>query len=150
MRSLTTRSSRRPTAVPRWRAFGSIVARLNAGVRPMRVVLASLAAILAPAAIMIGSYVFGALQSPVADDGFLWVRVRGFSSVSLLVSAAYVVLLGLPVFILLRWRGLIRWWSCVGSGFLLGALPVAVLTWPLRYSELRTSASVDGVQTMIA
>jgi len=33
---LTTRSSRRPTAVPRWRAFNALAGRLNAGVRRHR------------------------------------------------------------------------------------------------------------------
>ena len=31
----------------------------------------------------------------------------------------------------------------------MGAIPEAILTWPLRYPELQVSAVVNGVQTMI-
>ena len=65
------------------------------------------------------------------------------------ISAAYVIVLGIPTFLLLRWRNLVRWWTTISGGFLLGAVPVAVISWPLRYSELRSSATIDGVQTII-
>lgn len=68
---------------------------------------------------------------------------------SLTVSGAYVVALGIPTYLLLRKLNAIRWWSTIGAGFVLGAVPVAILTWPLRYAELRTSATINGVQTMI-
>jgi hypothetical protein len=67
----------------------------------------------------------------------------------LAVSAAYVVILGVPAYVLLRKLNAIRWWSTTAVGFILGAIPLAILTWPLRYSELRGSASVNGVQTMV-
>jgi len=59
------------------------------------------------------------------------------------------VVLGIPAYALLRWRNAVRWWSTVATGFALGALPAAILFWPLRYSELKASSSSDGVQTMV-
>jgi len=54
-----------------------------------------------------------------------------------------------PAYYLLLKLRAIRWWSTILVGFVLGAIPMAVFTWPLKYPELKTSASVDGVQTMI-
>src|SRR5690606_5351122 len=63
--------------------------------------------------------------------------------------AAHVLVLGVPAYLLLRWRNWVRWWSTIASGFALAALPIALWSWPLRYPELKSSASVNGVQTMI-
>jgi hypothetical protein len=35
------------------------------------------------------------------------------------------------------------------SGFIMGAIPEGILTWPLRFTELQSSAVANGVQTMI-
>lgn len=58
-------------------------------------------------------------------------------------------MLGLPAYLLLRYLKLIRWWSTLSAGFILGAVPMAIFTWPLRYSDMKTSSSVNGVQTMV-
>jgi hypothetical protein len=39
--------------------------------------------------------------------------------------------------------------SCVVFGFAVGAVPAGVLAWPMQHPELHTSASVDGVPTII-
>ena len=115
----------------------------------MRTALAFLAATIGPALFLIGPYLYGSFQLPVADDGYLWVRVKNFSLMTLMASAAFVVFLGLPAFLLLRRKQLIRWWSAIGSGFALAALPMAVFTWPLRHSHLKGSSIINGVQTMV-
>lgn len=111
--------------------------------------LAFLAAALLPACLMALWYLYGQFQVFAPDDPYIWVRTRGWLLMCLMVSGAYVLALGLPAFLILKKLQAVRWWSTVGVGFVLGAIPPAVLAWPLRYPELRTSASVDGVQTMI-
>lgn len=115
----------------------------------MRIAVALTAAIVGPALLLIGPYIYGSFQLPVANDGHLWVRVKNFSLMTLMVSSGFVILLGVPAFLLLRWKRLIRWWSTIGSGLLLAAVPMAILTWPLRYSHLKGSSIINGVQTMI-
>ena len=46
------------------------------------------------------------------------------------VALAHAVVLGLPAFLILRRRGLTRWWISLASGFAVGALPYAVLSLP--------------------
>jgi len=115
----------------------------------MRIVLAVLAAIVAPAGIMIALYLYGQFTTFEAGDPYIWIRTRNFSIICLLVSTLYVVVLGLPAYLLLRWRHAIRWWSTLIAGFVLAAVPLAILVWPLRFAGPGSSASVNGVATMI-
>jgi hypothetical protein len=69
----------------------------------------------------------------------------------LVIAAGHVLVLGLPGFLALRKLNAIRWWSTVGTGFLLGCIPIAVWAWPLKYPGL-SSSHWDGekmVQTMV-
>lgn len=111
--------------------------------------LGFVAAILVPTGLMVAWYLYGQFATFEANDPYIWVRTRGFLLICLAVSAAYVLALGIPTYALLKWLSVVRWWSTVGSGFILGAAPMAIFTWPLRYPELRSSASVNGVQTMV-
>lgn len=111
--------------------------------------IAFLAAILLPACLMTLWYLYGQFQMFEPDDPYIWVRTSGWLLMCLMASAAFVIAFGLPAFLVLKKLKAIRWWSTVGAGFLLGAIPPAILAWPLRYPDLRTSASVNGVQTMI-
>lgn len=115
----------------------------------MRITFAVLAAILAPAGVMALLYLYGQFMTFEADDPYIWVRTRGFLIICLLVSAAYVVVLGIPAYLLLRWRNAVHWWSAIASGFVLGAIPVALIAWPLQHAGHNTSASVNGVPTLI-
>jgi len=115
----------------------------------MKLSLSFLAAITAPAVLMVAWYLYGQFEMFEPDDPYIWVRTSKFMFMSTAISASYVLILGVPAFLLLRWLNAIRWWSTLGAGFVLGAVPVAIFTWPLRYAEFKSSASVDGVQTMI-
>jgi hypothetical protein len=115
----------------------------------MRTVVAFVAAVLLPTFVVITWYLYGQFAMFEPDDPYIWVRTGRMLEICLSTATAYVVILGVPAFLLLRKLRGIRWWSTIGTGFILGSLPVAILTWPLRYPELRTSASVDGVQTMV-
>lgn len=114
-----------------------------------KTIIALLAAILLPACGMALWYLYEQFQVFAPDDPYIWVRTRSFFLMCLIASVAYVMALGLPAFLILKRFNAIRWWSTIGMGFLLGAIPFALFTWPLRYPELQTSASVGGVQTMI-
>jgi hypothetical protein len=115
----------------------------------MRVLVAFLAAVLVPTLSMAAWYLYGQFSSFPADDPYIWIRTRNFLVICLSVAGAYVVALGIPTYLLLRKLNAIRWWSTIGAGFFLSAVPVAIFAWPLRYSDMNTSATVDGVQTMI-
>jgi hypothetical protein len=114
----------------------------------MKITLAFLAAILVPVGLMAGWYLWGQFGSFKPDDPYLWVRTGHFLILCALISAAFVIALGIPAYLLLRWRKAVRWWSTIASGFILGAAPVAIFSWPLGYSS-GASASVDGVPTLV-
>jgi hypothetical protein len=47
-----------------------------------------------------------------------------------------------------------RWWinvlSSVAFGFGVGTVPATVLTWPVQHPKLQSSASVNGVPTIMS
>jgi hypothetical protein len=98
---------------------------------------------------MVGWYLYGQFAVFEANDPYIWVRTRGFAILCLVIAAAHVILLGIPAYLLLRWRDAVRWWSTILSGFVLGATPIAILAWPLRYAQPGSSASFDGISTMV-
>jgi hypothetical protein len=82
----------------------------------------------------------------------LWYTAKIASTAFVLtfaIAIAHAVLLGLPLFLAFRSKGWINVVSCVVFGFVVGAVPAGVLTWPMQHPELHTSASVDGVPTII-
>ncbi|MGM9481410.1 hypothetical protein ACS5PN_09490 [Roseateles sp. NT4] len=115
----------------------------------MKIVLAFIVAAIVPATLMTLWYLYGQFSMFPSDDPYIWVRTKGVLGLFAMISSAHVVLLGLPAYALLRWRNAVRWWSILASSFLLGAAPTAIWSWPLRYADLKTSATFDGVQTMI-
>ena len=114
----------------------------------MKITLAFLAAILVPVCLMAGWYLWGQFATFKPDDPYIWIRTGHFLILCALISAAFVLVLGIPAYLLLRWRNAVRWWSTIASGFVLGAVPIAVFSWPLRFSQ-GASASVDGVPTLV-
>ncbi|HSC08979.1 MAG TPA: hypothetical protein VLD59_19300 [Steroidobacteraceae bacterium] len=120
----------------------------------MRAVVASACGILAaaavPAALLVVPYAIGSLEH---EDAYAWVRIRTFATIALFISAVHVLVLGLPAFLLLHGLGKVRWWSAITGGFVLGCIPVGVWTWPMRYTDLKSTSSYwDGekmVQTMV-
>ena len=55
-----------------------------------------------------------------------------------------VVVLGLPTFLLFRCFGLVRWWSAVLAGFVLGTVPVAFVLWPYHPGSSSSYSAWDG------
>ena len=97
-------------------------------------------AALVPAAFVIAYYAIGTFFQPGAfEDSFAWVRIGNFSALALVVSAAHVFALGLPVAVLAIWTGQIRWWVAVLAGFAVGCIPIGWMSWPLKYPEMKTT-----------
>jgi len=127
---------------------GRLRRRLTPALGLMKTTLAFLAAILVPVGLMTGWYLWDQFGTFQPNDPYIWVRTRNFLSLCALISAAYVLVFGIPAYLLLRWRNAVRWWSTIASGFVLGAAPVAVLSWPLGFSR-GASATIDGVPTLV-
>jgi hypothetical protein len=65
------------------------------------------------------------------------------------VSAAHALLLGVPVYLLLRWQKWANAFTSVLAGALVGAGPVGVFLFPAGERWSGSSASVGGVPTMV-
>jgi hypothetical protein len=79
------------------------------------------------------------------DISFLW-------PVTFTVALAHAVVLGLPTYLLLRWRGWTRWWTSLVCGFAIGSLPFAVYFSPFdnaaSFSQLGDKVLIqNGVTT---
>jgi len=121
-----------------------------------RTFLAFLAAATAPGFLILLPLAAGIVSEPA--DPYAWERFSRLAMLILATSFLYVFVLGLPVFLLLRWLNAIRWWSVPTAAFVLGCLPVAIGNWPSYEPELQTTSShwngdrmvatmVDGVPT---
>jgi len=97
------------------------------------------------------SFLFAAL-APASVMAALWYTTKiapMVFAITFAIALAHAVLLGLPLFLILRSKGWINVMSCVVFGFAVGAVPAGVLTWPMQHPELHTNASVDGVPAII-
>lgn len=98
----------------------------------------------------IGATLLGALvpaaivSATLSGPGFL-----PLSLFALVVTLAHAFILGLPIALLYRakrwqWPGL-----AVATGFLIGAIPIGVLAWPLRHSPYHSTTRVNGILTNV-
>jgi hypothetical protein len=97
------------------------------------------------------SFLFAAL-APASVMAALWYTTKVgpmVFTITFAIALAHAVLLGLPLFLILRSRGWVNVMSCVAFGFVIGAAPAGVLTWPMHCPELHTSRPVDGVPTIL-
>ena len=76
--------------------------------------------------------VIGAVFTPVTRD-FDIESILAVALIFYVITAAVTAALGAPIFFLLRRRNLVRWWSALLAGFLIGAA-VSVL---LRLQTIR-------------
>ena len=112
----------------------------------MRIFAALLLAALIPTALMTAWYLYGQFSYFPSNDPYIWVRTRGFAIITLFVSALFVTILGLPTFLALKAKGLVNAKAAITAGFFLAAVPVALLTWPMRPGS---SSSVGGVAHVV-
>jgi hypothetical protein len=68
----------------------------------------------------------------------------GVDMLVFVVALLWVVLLGLPAFLLLKHLGCVRWWSAIVCGFVLGALPIAIVSWPYHPGRDSGFSAWDG------
>lgn len=115
----------------------------------MRIIFAFLSAAALPVLLMVLCYLYGQFQTFESDDQYIWVRTKNFAIICFFISAGFVFLLGLPAYFVLRKFQLVRRWPTLCVGFSLAAIPMVIFTWPLKHLEMKKSASVNGVQTMI-
>lgn len=114
----------------------------------VRSVSALAAAALAPAALFLAP-LFADFLLCVANDRFAWSRFSKWLLAVLGTSVSFVVLFGVPVFLMLLWRNAIRWWSAIVAGFAVAGLPIAYGLWPYSDPSLQTTASHWNVERMV-
>jgi len=128
-----------------------------------RMILALSAATGAPAVAFTVFLVFyfavGALSDPTPHDfveiiagaGYITLVALFMGFAALIVSSLYIIFLGLPASIIGWWLRLIRWWSCIIIGFILGGFPLALLELSRGEGSYTTVGNVplkiDGVLT---
>ena len=61
----------------------------------------------------------------------------------------HALILGFPIYLFLKKYFSFNYVFAGISGFIVGALPLAIFTWPLRLSATKSSSSLNGVQHMI-
>lgn len=110
---------------------------------------AFIAAIIAPACILTGIYLVDQFIRFGADDPYIWIRTRKTLLLCSAVTSLHVIFLGIPGYLALRWRDEVRARSILSSGVFLGAIPIAILSWPLQYVDTKASSVHNGVATMI-
>jgi hypothetical protein len=96
-------------------------------------------------AAVVSTVLFTALTAVPAlwmQPAHAWDSIAHLGLFAFAVSVAHVVILGAPVFAILGRMRWIRWWSATLVGFVLGCLPTAIWSWPLKASGPGTSISV--------
>ena len=85
----------------------------------------------------------------------IWAMSARVLLPAFVVALAHAVLLGVPLFALLRWRNWVNPITTILGAFIVGCIPMAVWSWPLLDPELKATASdstwgqtmIDGVPT---
>ena len=94
----------------------------------------------------LAAILFAAL-APAAVFGFGSAQL---ATITFTVALGHALVLGLPA-VWLGWAtGRITLITSIVGGFVVGAIPIGVISWPLLYPDLKTSAWSFGVPTMIS
>ena len=91
---------------------------------------------------MVGAVLIAALVPAIYFGMPGWYFRVGL--LAFVLASLWIVLLGLPTFLFLERRGLVRWWSATISGFFLGAVPMAFLSWPYKPGSGSGYSAWDG------
>tara|TARA_R100000306_G_scaffold32381_2_gene34122 strand:- start:1765 stop:2316 length:552 start_codon:yes stop_codon:yes gene_type:complete len=110
----------------------------------MRLILAILAAASVPPLMINIYFLLERLDnsSEIFADSYFWSGILFKFTVLLVFSAGYVLLLGVPTYLLLRKFNYFRWRPMMFSGAVFGAIPAAKVTLPLQYSVIPPHALV--------
>ncbi|MBU6247495.1 MAG: hypothetical protein KGN77_07035 [Xanthomonadaceae bacterium] len=115
----------------------------------MRLILAFVAAALAPVGAITLLYLYDQFTKLDAGDPYIWVHTRGFALLCLTVSTVSVLVLGIPAYLALRGRSAMRWWGAWLAGFLLTAVPFGLLTFPDLASNPGEFMEAGGVKLAV-
>lgn len=96
-------------------------------------------ALILPIVLLVGTALDG---SPIKLEE--WAGFGLLFVICSMVAAAYVVILWLPAYLILQKFKRVSGWTLMVTGFVLGGFPVAILSWPMRFSALKSSSYVDG------
>lgn len=103
--------------------------------------------IFVPALLFIGYYLIGSVSTSSYES--LQRQWLDMLLVISYVAALHALILGMPLYLLVRRYAHFTYKISAISGFLVGFLPVAIFAFPLRYASTPgSSASVNGVVTM--
>jgi hypothetical protein len=79
--------------------------------------------------------------------------IRTVVAFALESALAHAVLLGGPLFLGLHRLRWVRWWACILCGFVIGAVPKGIQSWPWKQATSHVSVSVlrggKMVQTLV-
>jgi len=117
-------------------------------VKTLRFIMSVIVAIIFPSLLFILWVLLVDASVNDLSNTYFWKEIGSLFMISIFVSGAYVLILGLPSYCLMQWLGAIRWWSIAILGFILASIPLGILTWPLDLSG-GYSASYNGIQTVI-
>jgi hypothetical protein len=78
---------------------------------------------------VIPGLMFGIL-TPLQPKGINWLDILGLLPIGYAYSLVATMVLAVPAFLVFQRTKLIRWWSSMLTGFVVGALVSVVLQWP--------------------
>ena len=96
----------------------------------MRLALAFLSAITLPSVLATAWFLHDQLYYS-SDNPSVYHILRhtiDFLWFAFFISGGFVLLLGLPMYFLLRYFKAVRWWSILAAGFILGATPITIVS----------------------
>lgn len=73
----------------------------------------------------------------------------GVGIIAFVLALLWVILLGVPAYLVFRSRGWVRWWSMALAGFVLGALPSALFGWPYHPGIDSGYSAWDGHEMVV-
>ena len=99
------------------------------------------------------AFVLATLVAALAFTAW-WMSTRVFLT-ALVIASLHTVFLGVPLYVLLRWKKRLTAFTAIFGCCLIGAVPMAMWSWPLANPELKRSVvdsrwgqvMVDGVPT---
>jgi hypothetical protein len=74
-------------------------------------------------------------------------RTARFWYIAFIIALVHAIALGLPGYLLLRRKNLVRWWTSGVCGFVVGCVPAAIITIPIQLSN--ASFKADGVPMIV-
>ena len=102
---------------------------------------------------VVEAFVLATLVAAVAFTAW-WMSSRVFWT-ALVIASLHTVFLGVPLYTLLRWKKRLTAFSAIFGCCLIGAVPMAMWSWPIVDPELKMNATdsrwgqtvIDGVPT---